>query len=368
LCGFYNNQINISSLILFVQHFVANTYLYCPEQLLQMRKLFILLTSFLLATLVKAQDPHFSQFFASPLTLNPALTGKFDGDLRFAANHRSQWQSIPNAYVTTSASLDFSILKKVIPTGDIFGIGVSGLSDQSGDNALSLNYGSVSLSYHKSLDAEGYNTIGAGFQGTYSSLTIDPSKLTFEDELTQNGFTGSTAEVFPNGTNKSYFDMAAGLLFSGSSDGVNNYYFGASLYHINRPQVGFQDDNWILLPRATIHGGGSFPINDQLTINASAISQFQNQANETVIGGALSVNVNNDVEDPTNVYFGSWLRFGDAIIPYAGLEINGWRFGVSYDINTSSLKAATDSRGGSELSLIYIKKDYQTKGVPCPNF
>jgi type IX secretion system PorP/SprF family membrane protein len=335
---------------------------------MQMRRLLILAGIFFFCASVEAQDPHFSQFFASPLTLNPAFTGKFNGEFRFAANHRDQWLSIPNAYVTTSASIDFSILKKSIPQGDVFGIGISGLSDQSGDGALKLNYESVSLSYHKALDDEGYNTLGAGFQATYSSLNLDLSKLTFEDQLTQNGFTGPTAEVFPNGVDENYFDMSAGLLFSGSTDGVNNYYLGTSLYHITRPQVGFLDKNWILLPRTTIHGGGSFPLNDMLTISASAIQQFQNQATETVVGAALSSNVNHDNENPVNVYFGSWIRFGDAIIPYLGLEFSGWRLGVSYDVNTSSLKAATQSRGGTELSLIYIKKTYENKDIPCPTF
>ena len=66
---------------------------------------FLTALSFLLLTgALQAQDPHFSQFFASPLTLNPAFTGKFDGVWRLAANHRDQWPSIPKAYVTTSAS------------------------------------------------------------------------------------------------------------------------------------------------------------------------------------------------------------------------------------------------------------------------
>src|SRR3954466_9509295 len=129
-----------------------------------MRKYIFIVFALLLTGILKAQDPHFSQFFSSPLTLNPAFTGKFDGQLRLAANHRDQWPSIPKAYVTTSASVDFSILKNKIPDGDVFGIGFSGLSDQSADAALKLNYGSMSLSYHKALDDNGYNTIGAGFQ------------------------------------------------------------------------------------------------------------------------------------------------------------------------------------------------------------
>lgn len=333
-----------------------------------MKKILFLISTLTVSLSLKAQDPHFSQFFSSPLTLNPAFTGKFDGTWRLAANHRDQWPSIPKAYVTTSASVDFGILNGRIPKGDVFGIGVSGLSDQSADAALKMNYGAVSLSYHKALDEEGYNTIGAGFQATYSSAILDRNKLTFEDQLTANGFTGVTSETFNNGTNQNYTDINAGLLFSGSSNGANNYYLGVSLYHINKPSLSFIDKTWNLASRLTVHGGGSFPMSDNLSFNASAIYQAQNKASEIVLGGALAANLNADERNPTAVYFGSWIRIGDAIIPYVGIEINGLRIGASYDINTSGLKAATASRGGSEFSVIYVRRPSEVKGIPCPRF
>ncbi|MEO7445860.1 MAG: PorP/SprF family type IX secretion system membrane protein [Ferruginibacter sp.] len=333
-----------------------------------MTKYLFICTMILAGFSVKAQDPHFSQFFSSPLTLNPAFTGKFDGTWRLAANHRDQWPSIPKAYVTSSASVDFGILKSKVPDGDIFGIGLSGVSDASANSQLKLNYGSASLSYHKALDENGYNTIGAGFQGTYSSLSLDVSKLTFEDMLTQNGFTGTTSDVLTNGNNQSYVDVNAGLLFSGSSNGYNNYYLGASMYHINRPKVSFKDKNWLLAGRVTVHAGGSFPISDVVGISTSAIHQIQNKASETTLGAAVSLNANGDPDRPTSVYLGSWIRLNDAIIPYIGLEVAGLRIGATYDVNISSLKAATGSRGGSEISIIYIKKHVESKGIPCPKF
>jgi type IX secretion system PorP/SprF family membrane protein len=316
----------------------------------------------------KAQDPHFSQFFASPLTLNPAFTGKFEGLWRLAVNHRDQWPSIPKAYVTSSASVDFPIMKNRIPANDVFGIGISGLSDASANSILKLNYGSVSLSYHKSLDENGYNTIGAGFQGTYSSLNLDVTKLTFEDMLTQNGFTGTTSDIIINGNNQSYLDVNAGLLYSGSTDGRNNFYLGTSMYHINRPKVSFKDKNWFLSGRFTVHAGGSFPLSDILMLHTSVIHQEQNKASETTLGAAIAANLNQDAENPSSVYIGSWIRLNDAFIPYVGLEFGGLRIGASYDLNISSLKAATASRGGSEISLIYIKKPVEVKGIPCPKF
>lgn len=323
----------------------------------------------MLTGIAQAQDPHFSQFFASPLTLNPAFTGKFDGQWRLAANHRDQWPSIPKAYVTTSASVDFPIMKKMIPENDVFGIGISGVSDASANSALKLNYGSLSLSYHKALDENGYNTIGAGFQATYSSMVLDISKLTFEDELTQNGFArGTTMDILTNGKTQSYFDLNAGVLYSGSTDGENNYYLGVSMYHINRPKVTFKKDNWYLTSRVTVHGGASLPISGVVGVNISAIYQAQNKASETLFGAALALNANSDNINPTNVFIGAWMRINDAIIPYVGLEFLGLRIGASYDINISSLKAATGNRGGSEISIIYIKRKQESKGIPCPRF
>ena len=333
-----------------------------------MRRYLFTFSLLLTALATRAQDPHFSQFFASPLTLNPAFTGKFDGQWRLTANHRDQWPSIPKAYVTTSASFDFPVMKNKIPEGDVFGVGISGVSDASANSQLKLNYGSGSVSYHKALDENGYNTIGAGFQATYSSLTLDVTKLNFEDMLQQNGFTGTTNDILTNGNNQNYFDVNAGLLYSGSTNGYNNYYLGASMYHINRPQVSFKDKNWYMTGRVTIHAGGTIPVSDVLTVNTSVIHQIQNKASETTLGGALGLNANGDENNPTNVYVGAWMRLGDAIIPYIGLEVGGLRIGASYDLNISSLKTATTNRGGSEFSIIYIKRPTETKGIPCPKF
>ena len=333
-----------------------------------MRKISLSIFALIISYCAFAQDPHFSQFFASPLTLNPAFTGKFDGVWRLAVNHRDQWPSIPKAYVTTSGSFDFSIMKDKLPAGDVFGIGISGLSDASANDQLKLNYGSVSMSYHKALDEDGYNTIGAGFQGTYSSLSLDEGKLTFEDMLRQNGFTGARTDFLTNGNNQNYFDLNAGILFSGSSNGNNNYYAGVSVYHVNRPKVGFKDQNYLLANRITLHGGGSIPVADALTLNASFIYQSQSKASETTLGGALAYNLNADEANPSSIFVGSWLRVNDALIPYVGLEVGGLRIGASYDVNISSLKTATGSRGGSEFSLIYIKRKSETKGIPCPKF
>lgn len=319
--------------------------------------------------LINAQDPHFSQFFSSPLTLNPALTGKFDGTLRVSGNYRNQWPAFNNVYTTSTVSLDFDILKTRLPDFDTWGVGILALKDQAGGNILTNTYVGLSTSYHKALDENGFQQIGIGFQGTYGQKHLDISKLFYEDMLTPFGFTGVTQEIYNgNDLNINYLDVNAGLLYSASSNEQNNFYVGASMYHINRPRESFKGGNWNISPRTTISAGGYFPVSDILTLHTSGIYQVQNKATETVIGGALAAPLDDQSENPSNVYIGSWYRFNDAIIPYIGLEFAGLRIGATYDINVSSLKAGSQSRGGMEISLIYIKRPAGYKGIPCPKF
>ncbi len=319
--------------------------------------------------LVNAQDPHFSQFFASPLTLNPALTGKFDGTLRVAGNYRNQWPAFNNVYTTSTLSVDFAILKNKLPDYDTWGVGILALTDKAGGGILTNNYVGVSTSYHKALDEDGFQQIGIGFQGTYGQKRLDNSKLYYEDMLTPFGFTGITQEVYSNNNlNINYLDVNAGLIYTGSTNDQNNFYIGASMYHINRPKESFKGGNWNIAARTTVSAGGYFPVADQLTLHTSGIYQVQNKSSEVTFGGAIAAAIDPQSASPSNFYIGSWFRVGDAIIPYLGLEFAGMRIGASYDVNISDLKAGSQSRGGMEISLIYIKRPAGFKGIPCPKF
>src|SRR5829696_9838414 len=152
-----------------------------------MRKLICVVLLLSASVLVKAQDPNFSQFFVSPLTLNPALTGKFDGVMRVAGNYRNQWPTINNAYTTYTASVDAGILKGKIPEFDQFGVGLLAFSDKSGNGVLQNNAIALSTSYHKSLDENGYSQLGLGFQGSFVSKNLDITKVKFLDQLRADG-------------------------------------------------------------------------------------------------------------------------------------------------------------------------------------
>jgi type IX secretion system PorP/SprF family membrane protein len=323
---------------------------------------------------VMAQDPHFSQFFVSPLTLNPAFTGKFDGDFRVAGNHRDQWPVLQNVFVTQTVSVDMPIMRGRLGA-DRLGIGLLAINDKTAGGALNGTDFAFSTSFHKALDEDEFNTLGIGFQAAYSQRRLDLSKLRFENELTSTGdFVLDPGNPDRQNVQASinYLNLNAGVLFSGSTDGTNNYYVGVSMYNINRPKESFTNGNYVRPSRITIQGGGYLPLSDVLTLHGSAMFNSQAGSSEIVAGMALAANASPYSNQPTNVYFGSWVRVGDALIPYMGLEAAGFRFGASYDINmfssTKSVRSVTRNKGGIEVSLIYIKRKPEQKGLPCPKF
>jgi type IX secretion system PorP/SprF family membrane protein len=326
---------------------------------------------------LKAQDPGFSQFFASPLTLNPALTGKFNGVVRVAGNYRNQWPSINNAFITSTISVDAPILTNRLPVNDTWGIGLMAMTDKTASGILNSNYVSFSTAYHKSLDEDGYHQLGVGFQGTYGNKTLDGTRLTFEDGLQLDGtwLRSPTEAINSQYVSVHYFDMNLGVLYNASTNGNNNFYLGASAYHLNHPKESFLGVDTISVPtRVTLHGGGFFPIaGSASTIYVSGLVNNQAGAREYVMGGAWAIAASTDESYPVNFYAGLWGRFTnnttDAVIPYVGLDYGDFNLGVTYDVNVSALQTASQSRGGIEISLIYIKKaSGGRKGIPCPRF
>ncbi len=159
----------------------------------------------------------------------------------------------------------------------------------------------LSVAYHKALDENGYHQIGVGFQGGFMNKRLDFTKVVFEDQLTPLGFTGVTSEIFnSNQINVKYFDMNAGVLYNGSTNGYNNFYFGASMYHINRPKESFQGGQYYLAARTTIQAGGKIPMGQYNFIHFSANYSIQAKAHNTMIGGAYSMNLTGDEDNPTN--------------------------------------------------------------------
>jgi type IX secretion system PorP/SprF family membrane protein len=313
-----------------------------------------------LCGVVKAQDIHFTQYFTSPLTLNPAMTGLVPDDIRFAGNYRTQWSAVsPNPYITGTASYDMSMLKGKLPEGDAMGIGMLVLYDKSGTGGLTNTTAGLSLAYHKAFGADRQHHISLGLQGFYVQKTLDFSKLTFEDMYDQN--TGQlaypTLTKFTN-TNIGYADFNGGIMYSGKVSDHATGYIGYSYYHLTQPTESFLGESNQIHARQTGYLGGSFDMNENTVLYASALLQTQASATEIMVGGAVGfvLNPGHDEEYQKNTifYLGGWYRYGDAVAPYVGIEWSKMRIGVSYDVNLSSFTPATNGVGAYEISLIYF--------------
>jgi type IX secretion system PorP/SprF family membrane protein len=309
----------------------------------------------LIAMETKAQSPHFSQFYASPLLMNPALTGYTEGGYRVAANYRSQWGNGSSPFQTYSASAELSPLRQKIKSGDRLGFGISILNDKTLEGAVQFSSVSFSSAYNISLDPDNIHTIGLGFQGVYNERLINFSKLNFETQFTSGGFDPSlpVGESLPQGK-KRYFDMSAGTIYHAKMED-KTLYAGLSVYNLLKKKDVFLDPAFHLPKRFSIMAGGDIDVGESGIVSFSANHQRQGSASETTIGSSYGYQVGDQEKNVISI--GAWYRFRDAIIPYVGYHYSGVQVGFSFDYTTSALKTSGQARNGFELSMVYTAPD-----------
>ena len=344
-----------------------------------MKKILLAVASFV-AFSANAQDVHFTQYFTSPLTLNPANTGLVNCDWRLAGNVRNQWSSINNKpYTTGTISYDMAILKGKLHN-DAIGIGVIGLYDQSGTGALTNTTVGLSLAYHKVFgDAEDHpNVLSGGAQMFLVQKSLDYTKLIFG--LQYDPSTGMplnpSGETFAN-KDLTYSDYNTGLLFTGWANERSTYYISGSMYHMTRPVETFLATSNApkINSRISASVGGNIQMNDNMMLIASGLYQLQGSANEFVLGAAAGFILNpmhNEFTNNTLLYLGSWYRFGDAVCPYISFGFGKNKIGLSYDVTLSNLAKANQSQGAFEISYIYNgcipHNETKKYNFACPRF
>ena len=319
---------------------------------------------------LRAQDPQFSQFFSSPLTLNPALTGNFNGTTRLVSNIRSQNADYNNAYNTKTASVDFNVLSNKIKQYDRFSVGVLLLSDQTGNKVLTNNHLGLSLAYMKALDEEQKRSFPLGFQAVHNNKRFNSSNALLEDQITPGGIINVSGDNIVNsGLSKTAVDLNAGIVYQYAPTSEHLYYIGGALFNILQTQKGFGNNSSAVPLRKTIHGGMMSPVGYAGAFHASFHFQQQKEFNQVLIGAAYSHYIKDVLSAYIELYAGAWYRSDETVIPYIGIEWNYWRLGYTNDINFSHQITAGQLRYSNELSLYYtLNKDRSTARVRCPVF
>lgn len=319
-----------------------------------MKKYLVIIFCFT-ASLVHAQDINFSQFYEMPMLRNPSLTGFFKGDFRISGAFRSQWGSVSGVPFKTQAlgtEFKFSISEN---SNDYLSVGLQLTNDIAGDSKLGRTQVLPAIAFHKSLDDETDTYLSIGFIGGFVQQRFDPSKLRFDDQFVNGAYseTNPTRQTFDN-TNLTYWDASLGMIYS-SEYGNVKYYFGAAYFHLNSPRVAFSSENDVKLNRKIlINGGLTAPLSDynRMILYADIFSQGGSRQAQ---GGVILKHdlVQHDDEESTSVSAGCFLRWNDAVVPLIKFDMYRYTIGLTYDINVSKLKAASEMRGGFEITMAY---------------
>ena len=305
------------------------------------------------------------------------MAGLFDGDYRIATIYRNQWQSIAYPYQTNALSAEYK--NRIFSSDDFLTIGFSSFYDQAGTMNLKTIHVMPGINYHKSLSRKKGKYLSAGFMTGLVRRQFDLRKLSFNNQYNNNRYnpSASTGESFFQ-ISRMIADMSAGISFNSSLNNGGAYFIGASIWHFNNPTTGFLDNNISLPIKYQTNAGIKFPLNplNQITAEANYLKQDQY---EEIVAGLFIKHYLIDFEQSAekkiarlSIGGGIAFRYQDAIIPQFSIEFNGFNLGISYDINISPLRTATQGQGGFEVSLSYQsffkKLSSAQKGVICPHY
>lgn len=315
-----------------------------------------------------AQDIHFSQFYQSPFSLNPALTGDFDGALRLTGNQRTQWRSVTVPYSTWGIAADLSnTFNQNISSG------LSVFTDKAGDSQLKttmINFAAAKSFVPSSKPLDAFR-VGGMFG--FTMMSIDYSALQYDNQW--NGFsydpTLQSGEQYSRDS-RAYLNLHLGALYHHTIDDDRSLKAGVGLFNLSSPKQSFFDQAFVRLDtRTTLHLNYLHRLNAEWQVEPMGLLMRQGKFTEFNIGGRAHFTVDGRSWNYEAFYFGALARARDAGNAIVGLRYHQWDVGVSYDINLSSLKPASSGRGGFEIGVIYIvpptPKARDVKKI-CPDY
>ena len=304
---------------------------------------------------ISAQDVHFSHIHATPIALNPAMTGVFDGKVRLISNYRNQWRAVTADYKTFMFSADANFAS--LGANSVIGLGAQFINDVAGDLDFTTNSSSLSMSVMQSFDDDRSHIIAAGIQAGAVTNRFNPYEANLADP---------EPIIFDEGANSvSYLDLSLGMLwFMKLRKRGSHLYLGASALHVNKPVVSIlaASEPEILYQRIVFHGGANIALNRRYILIPNFIYMAQGPNRELTFGSFVRYNnPGQKRKDQAAVMLGAWIRGNrldrgvkvDAIIAAIRLDYNNVIFSLSYDVNISSLSNISSGRGGPELSLLY---------------
>jgi type IX secretion system PorP/SprF family membrane protein len=300
-----------------------------------------------------SQDPAFSQFYANPLYMNPAMAG-VEGPAKVYLGYRNQWPGATNPYVTYHASYDqyFEVLQG--------GVGFHVGNDRQGGGVFNTLSADAIYSYHLRVNSR--LMVTGGFQASVGQRNLDPSDLVLPSELAGLGTSTITAysKVFPD------FALGLGAFYK-------NFFGGFAVHHILEPYGSpSEDPNTRLSRKYTAHLGAMIPIIEKRlgreVLQLSPHLVFMQQDIYQQLNYGLEVLYR-------GIIIGAWFRqdllfsYGTAIFS-AGYGNGQFRIRYSYDAKLSPPDLHIPTLGAHEISMVVIfenlNKSTKHRAIKCP--
>lgn len=319
-------------------------------------------------------DIHFSQFYETSILRNPALTGVFANDYKVGVYYRNQWSTISNPYETKLMTGE-SRFQMSEMSNDFFSFGVLGFTDKAGSVDQKITGIYPAVNYNKSVNAEHNSYLSVGFTGGHIQYSFDPGKATFNNQFQGGRFDPNlpSLENIPN-AKMSFWDLGAGINYNTSAGYNNNitYVVGVSGYHFTKPKFSYYDVDGITQNmRFNANAAMSLNVTEDIMMQTHINTAFQGTYKELMAGGLVSWTKSLGEMKEFILTGGAFYRYRDAVIPVIKIKYNSMAIGISYDVNVSTLKAASRMYGGYEVTLFHTGDFYYkgaAKKMVCPKF
>ena len=331
-----------------------------------------------------AQDEHFSQFYALPMHMNPALTGAYEGTYRMNLVYRSQWAStLTTPFRTIAVGGDTRIPVKIRKkeTGDHLGIGLLFVNDEVAEFQASANKLSTYAAYHKKLGKKNKSFLGAGVTIGLIQRNINYANLTFQDQFNQlDGFTLNTTESLPP-NNFGRIDLSLGVNYFVELP-KSTFYIGVGYHHFNNSSFSFfsqldpppadVDITQVLNQKLTAHISIDRKLSYEWSLQPRVIYQTQGIHNQLDVGTNLEYTFKSR---NTSLFFGMWATglsdlegfHVENITPLLGIRQGQFILGLSYDIHLRDIFDSVFGYDTFELSIRFSGVHENSNGF-CPTF
>lgn len=340
------------------------------------KKLLIAVTGVLAGIVLTAQDIHWSQPGACLVTQNPAFAGAQE-QYGFGLNYRNQWDAVGVPYSSVQVAGDVR-LQRERSTGAVFGTGGFFSNDVAGGGRYRTTTGGGAASCLVKTNEQ--VRVGAGLGVSVVQSALQMNRLSWGTQFNGLNYDPSLSSGEAQGAvSKWYADISAGLSMiyrddaaTLSSNNSTMFIAGYSISHLNRPEISLSGGSDRLNMKHTLFVTGIIGTkNKNLALKPVAFYYRQGKLNE-ITAGLLLRFVTGEGSQITGYKKGSSFSVGalyrvnDAIVPVVQFEKEGFTFGLSYDINVSSLSPSSRLRGGMELSISFMPSGFLYKGKNEP--